>query len=172
LCSTRIRLVISLFHPSITTDCQIDSHVAEHRGPGVHHGFDDSREDLDMPMDIDHRSGGLGGRLGRGIILLGDGSGSFGIQDSNEHDADMFDNYEEDQDLESQVNKGTPSGSEDEGEAAEERSRREETPAPQTSSTDTLPSKTHSDASTIAAKPIEESDAKKVDAVTPATVAP
>jgi protein phosphatase 2C family protein 2/3 len=122
-------------------------------------------------MDIDHRSGGLGGRSGRGIILLGDGSGGFGIHDSNEQDTDMFDNYEEDQDLESQVTKGTPSGSEDEGDAAEERSRREETPAPQTSSTDTLPSKTHSDASTTATKPIEKSEAPKVDEVTPSKVA-
>jgi protein phosphatase 2C family protein 2/3 len=115
---------------------------AEHRGPGVHHGFDDGAEDFDMHMDMDSRArpfGALGGR----IIVLGDGSGNGG--QSIEVDSDMFDHEDEDRDLESQVTKGTPSGSEDESEAAdhEERSLREGTPAPTSSSTDTLSSKRH-----------------------------
>lgn len=168
MCSARIWCVNFPVTLDFSTDCQVDSRAAEHRGPGVHHGFDDSREDQDMPMDIDGRSGGYGGR-GRGAIILGDGSGSFDIHDSNEHDADMFDNFEEDQDLESQVTRGTPSGSEDEGEAAQERSRREETPAPQTSDTDTLPSKAHSDM--VSTKTIDNTSAPEVDEVTPSKLA-
>jgi protein phosphatase PTC2/3 len=91
-----------------------------------------------MQMDLDHRArpfGALGGR----IILLGDGSGVGG--QTIEVDSDMFDNEEEDRDLESQVTKGTPSGSEDEGDAAdhEERSLREGTPAPTSAPAETLP---------------------------------
>ncbi|KAF2665632.1 PP2C-domain-containing protein [Microthyrium microscopicum] len=136
---------------------------AEHRGPGMR--ADDNHEDFDMSMDLDHRPNQLGGgRLPRGIILLGDGSGGFNITTSNENDADMFD-QDEDKDLEEQVTKGTPSGSEDEGEAAEERSRREETPAP-TSSTDTLPAKSHTEASTassVADKKSESETTKTTD---------
>jgi protein phosphatase PTC2/3 len=95
-----------------------------------------------MHMDLDNRArpfGALGGR----IILLGDGNG-LGSQ-SHEGDSDMFDHEDEDRDLDSQVTKGTPSGSEDESETAdhEARSLREGTPAPTSSSTDTLSSKRH-----------------------------
>src|ERR1700712_2349893 len=91
-----------------------------------------------MHMDMDSRArpfGALGGR----IILLGDGTHN-GPQ-SIEHDSDMFDHEDEDRDLESQVTKGTPSGSEDESEAAdhEERSLREGTPAPTSAPAETLP---------------------------------
>ncbi|KAF1849771.1 protein phosphatase-like protein 2c [Cucurbitaria berberidis CBS 394.84] len=71
---------------------------AEFRGPGVHHRIDDSPDDIDM--DLDHRfrpNSGLGGR----VILLGDGTEI----SSDAHEADMFDNADEDKDLESQVNK-------------------------------------------------------------------
>jgi len=118
------------------------SPTAEHRGPGVHHGFDDSQEDFDMPMDID--PGNLLGRQ-RPVILLRDGS-AMPVPD-NDQDSDMFDQDDEDKDLVSQVAKGTPSGSEDEGDGADERRRREETPAPGTSATETetLAPKTHSE---------------------------
>ena len=131
---------------------------AEHRGPGVHHGFDDNSEDFDMPMDLIHQNAPL--RLPRGIILLPDGSGAFQVHQSNEQDTEMFDHDEEDKDLESQVTKGTPSGSEDEGDGAEERRLREGTPAPQSSSTDTLPSKTHSETSSTLSKPSEAEQTK------------
>lgn len=134
--------------------------IAEHRGPGVHHGFDNENDDYEMPMDLDHRAQALS-RLARGIILLPDGTGfatgsGFGGShlpaDSNDKDADMFDNDEEDRDLEAQVPKGsTPSGSSSENESpTDERSRREETPAPEKSEDPpaTLPSRTHTESAT------------------------
>ncbi|XP_014557011.1 hypothetical protein COCVIDRAFT_37536 [Bipolaris victoriae FI3] len=71
---------------------------AEFRGPGVHHRIDDSPDDIDMDLDSRFRpNNGNGGR----IILLGDGTEvSTG---DNEHE--MFDNEDEDKDLDSQVNK-------------------------------------------------------------------
>ncbi|KAF2430684.1 PP2C-domain-containing protein [Tothia fuscella] len=79
---------------------------AEFRGPGIHHRYDDSPEDLDM--DMDHRSrsfGGSGGGGGSGsrIILLGDGTE---LTSSSEADTDMFDHDDEDQDLDQQIRKG------------------------------------------------------------------
>jgi hypothetical protein len=117
--------------------------VAEHRGPGVHHGFDENHEDFDMPMELDSRAAVSNfNRLSRGIIILGDGPG-FGIQSSG-GDVDMIDHENEDQDLEAQVSKHTPSGSEEDADSADERSRREETPGPQANlSSDTLPSRAH-----------------------------
>jgi protein phosphatase PTC2/3 len=94
-----------------------------------------------MHMDLDNRArpfGAVGGR----IILLGDGNGLGGPL--LESDSDIYDHEDEDRDLDSQVTKGTPSGSEDESEADfEARSLREGTPAPTSSSTDTLSSKRH-----------------------------
>lgn len=91
----------------------------------MHHRIDDSPDDIDM--DLDHRfrpNSGLGGR----IILLGDGT-----EISTESaDSDMFDHDDEDQDLESQVNKFSKEkspGSENTAELAS-RNTREETPAP------------------------------------------
>jgi protein phosphatase 2C family protein 2/3 len=80
--------------------------IAEFRGPGVHHNFDDSDSGYDME---DHqkqsssggsggRSFGIGGYRGR-IIFLGDGTEV--LTDSD--DTEMFDNAEEDKDLASQV---------------------------------------------------------------------
>lgn len=62
----------------------------------MHHRTDDSADDIDM--DIDHRFRPSGG--GR-IILLGDGTEISADSADNE----MFDNDDEDKDLESQVNK-------------------------------------------------------------------
>lgn len=45
--------------------------VAEFRGPGVRHRYDDSGDDFDI--DMDSRRSGKGDRSGR-IILLGDGT--------------------------------------------------------------------------------------------------
>ena len=92
--------------------------TAEFRGPGIHHRYDDSPEDYEM--DMDQRTRHITGLGGGRIILLGDGSDNF----NDSADSDMFDQDEEDKDLESQINK---SESDD---ADEERSKREETPAP------------------------------------------
>ncbi|KAB2108633.1 Protein phosphatase 2C 2 [Alternaria gaisen] len=71
---------------------------AEFRGPGVHHRIDDSPDDIDMDLDTRFRpNNGNGGR----IILLGDGT----EVSTGDHDGEMFDNEDEDKDLDSQVNK-------------------------------------------------------------------
>lgn len=72
---------------------------AEFRGPGVHHNFDDSDSGYDM--DSDQKSKGLGGNQRGRIILLGDGTEV--LTDSD--DTEMFDQSEEDKDLDSQVGK-------------------------------------------------------------------
>jgi len=69
-------------------------------------------------MDLDQRSHGNRG-TGNRIILLGDGTEIT----TEATDADMFDNDEEDNDLDSQVNKFNNEGSNG--------SAREETPGPQ-----------------------------------------
>lgn len=85
------------------------------------HHHDDSGDDSDH--DPEHRSRGFGGRSGR-IILLGDGTEILTDGD----DTEMFDQIEEDKDLESQVSKGSNKAKavQDEG-----RSEREATPSPQ-----------------------------------------
>ena len=72
-----------------------DKCLAEFRGPGVHHNFDDSDSGYDMDMDARAKA-----NRGR-IILLGDGSEV--LTDSD--DTEMFDHSEEDKDLDSQVHK-------------------------------------------------------------------
>ena len=75
--------------------------IAEFRGPGVHHNFDDSDSGYDV--DMDHQKKSFGGNQQRGrIILLGDGTEV--LTDSD--DTEMFDHSEEDKDLASQVHKG------------------------------------------------------------------
>ncbi len=78
--------------------------LAEFRGPGVHHNFDDS----DSGYDVDPESTGKGKQFGgnsRGrIILLGDGTEV--LTDSD--DTEMF--GEEDKDLAAQVHKGQITG--------------------------------------------------------------
>ncbi|KAF2846314.1 protein phosphatase-like protein 2c [Plenodomus tracheiphilus IPT5] len=92
---------------------------SEFRGPGVQHRNDDSNDDIDMDLDSRFRpNSGSGGR----IILLGDGT-----EISTEgHDGELFDNEDEDKDLDSQVNKYTQ-------EASNTRSEREGTPGPRSS---------------------------------------
>jgi len=89
---------------------------------------------VDMDMHMDSGRNQAYSRLSRGIILLGD-SGTFV---SRQPDHDMGDRIDESHDLESHM-----LASSDE---EEERSRREETPAPQTQPSkegDTLQPKTH-----------------------------
>jgi protein phosphatase PTC2/3 len=66
--------------------------VAEFRGPGAHHNYDDSDSGYDMDMSKGSENKGR-------IILLGDGSEALTGPD----DAAMFDHDDEDKDLESQV---------------------------------------------------------------------
>lgn len=74
--------------------------VAEFRGPGVHHRIDDSADDIDMDLDQRFRpnNGGGGGR----IILLGDGTE---VRAEGNQEAEMFDQDDEDRDLDSQVDR-------------------------------------------------------------------
>ncbi len=81
--------------------------VAEFRGPGVHHNFDDSDSGYDV--DMDQKSKPFGGNQRGRIILLGDGTEV--LTDSD--DTEMFDHSEEDRDLASQVHKGEVTGHED-----------------------------------------------------------
>lgn len=83
--------------------------IAEFRGPGVHHNFDDNTSGYDndsntTESDPKGKSFGIGGYKGR-IIFLGDGTEV--LTDSD--DTEMFDNSEEDKDLASQVSKGSSS---------------------------------------------------------------
>ncbi|KAI8232396.1 Protein phosphatase 2C-like protein 2 [Colletotrichum sp. SAR 10_99] len=81
---------------------------AEFRGPGVHHNFDDSDSGYDVDLENKGKPFGIGGYKGR-IIFLGDGTEV--LTDSD--DTEMFDNAEEDKDLESQVSKATSTTSKD-----------------------------------------------------------
>jgi protein phosphatase PTC2/3 len=98
LCSSRVRQVYIAFAPDIIAN----DHIAEFRGPGVHHNFDDSDSGYDV--DVDNRTKSLGGNNQRGrIILLGDGTE---VLTDSDDTAEMFDQGDEDRDLESQVSKG------------------------------------------------------------------
>lgn len=80
-------------------------HLAEFRGPGVHHNFDDS----DSGYDVDDNRSKLAGdsnQRGR-IILLGDGTE---VLTDSDDTTEMFDQGEEDKDLESQVSRGNIAG--------------------------------------------------------------
>jgi hypothetical protein len=108
--------------------------AAEQRGPGIHHNnFEEHGDDMDMHMDMDSSRSATLSRLSRGIILLGD-SGTFM---SRHGDGDEGDHIDESHDLEAHMLAND--------EDSEERSRREETPAPQAAPTegDTLQPKTH-----------------------------
>lgn len=76
--------------------------VAEFRGPGVHHNFDDS----DSGYDVEMERKGFGSNSRGRIILLGDGSEVL----TNSDDSEMFDHADEDKDLESQVKPSSGSG--------------------------------------------------------------
>ncbi|USP76529.1 hypothetical protein yc1106_03803 [Curvularia clavata] len=71
---------------------------SEFRGPGVHHRIDDSPDDIDMDLDSRFRPNNTNG--GR-IILLGDGT----EVSTGDNETEMFENEDEDKDLDSQVNK-------------------------------------------------------------------
>ncbi|KID87849.1 Protein phosphatase 2C [Metarhizium guizhouense ARSEF 977] len=73
---------------------------AEFRGPGVHHNYEDSDSGYEMDAENKGKSFGVGGYRGR-IIFLGDGTEV--LTDSD--DTELFDNADEDKDLESQVSK-------------------------------------------------------------------
>lgn len=92
--------------------------LAEFRGPGIHHQFDqDSPDDYDLDV---HRYRG-NGRNGR-IILLGDGTEV--LTDSTD-DADMFDHsMEDDHDDKDPKDAATTDGD-------DQRNKREGTPGPQ-----------------------------------------
>lgn len=77
-------------------------------------------------MDLDQRTQGIGSRSGR-IILLGDGTEALTESD----DAEMFDQDEEDKDLDAQVAKGRIEELHDDDDDSRLRSEREETPAPE-----------------------------------------
>lgn len=94
--------------------------IADSRGPGVRHHFEDSGDDYELYSDSRR---GIGSRSGR-IILLGDGTEV--LTDSD--DTEMFDHDEEDKDLESQASHWRSVPKEDREGA---RSEREETPGPQ-----------------------------------------
>lgn len=96
--------------------------AAEYRGPGVHHRIDDSPDEHDMDLDSRFRpSTGTGGR----IILLGDGTEI----ETNGADNEMFNNDDEDKDLDSQVSK-----------FSKDDSKREGTPGPSTTEVTESPS--------------------------------
>lgn len=110
-----------------------DLHLAEFRGPGRHHSFDDSPDDYEMDMDQRTRMLGRGGS-GR-VILLGDGTEIHtGQNHDDDGDVDMEDRGEaeelEDKDLEEQVKKGQSDAKKESNGTVEERSTREETPGP------------------------------------------
>ncbi|KAH0442736.1 protein phosphatase 2C [Colletotrichum camelliae] len=93
---------------------------AEFRGPGVHHNFDDSDSGYDVDLENKGKPFGIGGYKGR-IIFLGDGTEV--LTDSD--DTEMFENAEEDKDLESQVSKATSTTSKD-GNAEESAAKKPE----------------------------------------------
>ncbi|KAJ4407665.1 Protein phosphatase 2C 2 [Neurospora sp. IMI 360204] len=91
-----LTLIPYLFFPHI---------IAEFRGPGVHHNFDDSDSGYDLEDSGNKgKPFGMGGYKGR-IIFLGDGTEVLTDAD----DTEMFDNAEEDKDLASQVSKSPSS---------------------------------------------------------------
>jgi protein phosphatase PTC2/3 len=92
--------------------------VAEFRGPGVRHQFDESPDDYDM--DVDSRSRAFSVRSGR-IILLGDGTEVL----TDQMGEDLFE-ADEDKDIETQVRTSSAQSTKD-----WVRHQREGTPGPQ-----------------------------------------
>ncbi|KAK3722637.1 Protein phosphatase 2C 2 [Vermiconidia calcicola] len=115
-----------------------DGPCAPPEGPGTHHRFSDDSPD-DYEMDMDQRTRFIGGRAGR-IILLGDGTEILAGNANDDEDVDMEDRGEaeeaEDKDLEEQVQKDAAKGPNGDP-SDEDRSKREETPAPAASGRDT-----------------------------------
>ena len=90
----------------------------------MHHRYDDNSDDYDM--DMDQRTRGFGGSLGGRIILLSDGTE---LSHDND-DTEMFDNDDEERDLDSQVNRVQEIEGDEDDSDQEARNQREETPAP------------------------------------------
>ncbi|OAQ74575.1 protein phosphatase 2C [Purpureocillium lilacinum] len=112
---------------------------AEFRGPGVHHNYEDSDSGYEMDAENKGKSFGVGGYRGR-IIFLGDGTEV--LTDSD--DTEMFDNTDEDKDLESQVSKNASTDGSSAPQPASEASATEtkpETEAAKPSESETAPSK-------------------------------
>lgn len=138
-----------------------DCFAAEFRGPGMHHRFDDSPDDYDM--DMDQRTRMLGPSGGR-IIVLGDGTESHdddGDVDMEDRIHDVEEDSPEEKDEEQLRRDQQPNG-------ANDRSQREETPAPAANDTTQKSdeSKLHDDPKTTPAAdaPGAESFADKVKA--------
>jgi protein phosphatase 2C family protein 2/3 len=127
------------------------SMATEFRGPGVHHRIDDSPDDIDMDLDSRFRPNNTNG--GR-IILLGDGT----EVSTGDNETEMFENEDEDKDLDSQVNKYNHE--------ADNKSRqdRQGTPGPQQDSKVQVtesPSSVQTEKSDASAAPSKEPQAKK-----------
>lgn len=119
------------------------SHLAEFRGPGVHHNYEDSDSGYEVDADKG-KSFGVGGYKGR-IIFLGDGTEV--LTDSD--DTEMFDNADEDKDLENQVSKTSTTEASAAKDSEAESSKTEATPADSTTSDSTKteePKKTEGEA--------------------------
>lgn len=105
LCLRLVILLSRLLPVNTRTDYKFYM-LAEFRGPGVHHNFDDNGSPgYENDSDSKSKSFGIGGYKGR-IIFLGDGTEVLTDGD----DTEMFDNSEEDKDLDSQVSKASSSG--------------------------------------------------------------
>lgn len=124
---------------------------AEFRGPGVHHNYEDSDSGYEVDGDNKGKSFGVGGYKGR-IIFLGDGTEV--LTDSD--DTEMFDNADEDKDLESQVSKTSTTSTSESS---------KDTPADETTATTAASKTTESASSAPAAESKEEKkdEAKKED---------
>lgn len=88
----------------------------------MHHRYDDNSDDYDM--DMDQRTRGFGSLGGR-IILLSDGT----ELSQGHEDTEMFDNDDEERDLDSQVNRVQEIEGDDDSDQ-ETRNQREGTPPP------------------------------------------
>lgn len=119
----RLRFTQPLHSPVAHLTLTLRRNLAEFRGPGVHHNFDDSDSGYDVDSDNSKsgKSFGIGGYKGR-IIFLGDGTEI--LTDSD--DTEMFDNSEEDKDLVSQVSKGSESEASETAEGAEKKGEGDE----------------------------------------------
>ena len=105
----------------------------------MHHNYEDSDSGYEMDAENKGKSFGVGGYRGR-IIFLGDGTEV--LTDSD--DTEMFDNTDEDKDLESQVSKNASTDGSSAPQPASEASATETKPemeAAKPSESETAPSK-------------------------------
>ncbi len=102
----------------------------------MHHNYEDSDSGYEMDADGKSKGFGVGASCGR-IIFLGDGTEVLTGSD----DTEMFDNADEDKDLESQVSKSTTTDKD----AKNEKEGKAESSAPELKSTESAESKPVSD---------------------------